>query len=73
MSFVNELDDLCDFTKISQRWKQNKQEPNNKIASPAKTEANADCSSIASQKSNPWNKGTISSLTLRKFTSERQH
>lgn len=54
MSFVNELDDLCDFTKISSRWKQAKTEKQ-PSPSPTKTEI-----SNPSSNYNPSNKGIVS-------------
>ncbi|CAD8198769.1 unnamed protein product [Paramecium octaurelia] len=54
MSFVNDLDDLCDFSKLSQKWKQTKNEQVRQPSpSPSKTE-----SEITSSKcvTNPWNK-----------------
>ncbi|CAD8203362.1 unnamed protein product [Paramecium octaurelia] len=54
MSFVNDLDDLCDFTKLSQKWKQTKNEQLKQPSpSPSKTESDITSSKCVS---NPWNK-----------------
>ncbi|KAM3142330.1 hypothetical protein pb186bvf_005487 [Paramecium bursaria] len=46
MSVLNEFDDLCDFTKVAQRWKQ---QQTKQSSSPTQSESN-----ISS--TNPWNK-----------------
>ncbi|CAD8119542.1 unnamed protein product [Paramecium sonneborni] len=54
MSFVNDLDDLCDFSKLSQKWKQTKNEQLKQTSpSPSKTESEITSSKCAI---NPWNK-----------------
>ncbi|CAD8192834.1 unnamed protein product [Paramecium pentaurelia] len=57
MSFVNDLDDLCDFSKLSQKWKQNKNEQVKQPSpSPSKTESDITSSKCVS---NPWNKENL--------------
>ncbi|CAD8104804.1 unnamed protein product [Paramecium sonneborni] len=54
MSFVNDLDDLCDFSKLSQKWKQTKNEQVKQPSpSPSKTESDITSSKCVT---NPWNK-----------------
>ncbi|CAD8197894.1 unnamed protein product [Paramecium pentaurelia] len=54
MSFVNDLDDLCDFSKLSQKWKQTK---NEQVRQPSPSPSKAE-SDVTSSKcvTNPWNK-----------------